>query len=216
MAFTMRRVKCAIARTMVGSYDFTIVSNNCWGAHVYQQLNIEFRTPFVGLFLQPACYLRLLANFDDLITRPLTATPESIYPRVNQMRKTRELNYPIARLGDEIEINFMHYSSMQEAEDKWHCRLSRMVKDPKRYFYKFDDIGADVADIQRFLSLPYANKICFVSKPMNLPNVVQAPADPDGAQVVDGWRLGRVSKRYFNTLRWISTRPSYMPLPSWL
>jgi uncharacterized protein (DUF1919 family) len=211
-----KEAKCAFRRLLVGACDFTIVSNNCWGGHIYRELGIEYRTPFIGLFIPAPCYLRLLRNFDALIGAPLRFIQESAYPDINQMRRERGLSYPIALLGDEVEINFMHYGSAEEAQDKWRYRSLRMAEDRTRYFFKFDD-NCDTRDhIEQFCSLPLANKICFTIKPLDLPKVVQVPVDPQTGRIVDGYILGRISKDYFNTLRWISSRPSYVPLPSLL
>ncbi len=49
-----------VLRSLVHDRELTIVSNNCWGAHVCQRLGIPYRTSFVGLFLTPDDYLRLL------------------------------------------------------------------------------------------------------------------------------------------------------------
>jgi uncharacterized protein (DUF1919 family) len=54
------RFRRQLLRMRVHDPEFTIVSNNCWGAHIYQNLGEPYRTPFVGLFLAPECYLRLL------------------------------------------------------------------------------------------------------------------------------------------------------------
>lgn len=107
----------------------------------------------------------------------------------------------------------MHYEIVDEAESKW--RRQRMVKDPGRYFFKFDDREASSEDIERFVALPLKNKVCFTAKPMSVPTVL-APEEPGLGEVIDGARLGRKSKKFFNAMRWLSTRPSYVPLPSLL
>ena len=50
----------ALLRSKVGKRCFTLISNNCWGAHIYQDLGIAYETPFVGPFLDPDSYLNLL------------------------------------------------------------------------------------------------------------------------------------------------------------
>lgn len=52
--------------------DFTIISNNCWGAFVYQKFNLQYNTPFVGLFLFAPDYIKLLKNFENMINNKLT------------------------------------------------------------------------------------------------------------------------------------------------
>ena len=52
-------------------YTSTIISNNCWGGFVYQKFNLQYRTPFVGLFIFAPDYIELLENFDTLIEKKM-------------------------------------------------------------------------------------------------------------------------------------------------
>ena len=51
--------RAALLRALAADTRFTVVSNNCWGAHIYQALGVPYATPFVGLFIPPADYLEL-------------------------------------------------------------------------------------------------------------------------------------------------------------
>lgn len=201
---------------MVGDDDFTIVSNNCWGAHVYQALGIPYATPFVGLFLDPASYLALLHDFDRLMRAELVFVDASRSAAINAWRERDKLAYPIGRLGTDVEINFQHYADAADAAGKWRRRAARMAADPTRRFFKFDDReSATDRDLEAFASLPFPHKVCFTASPRATPSVV-VPAGPGDRQVVDGVALAVRSSRYFNTLRWISTAPRWLPLPSLL
>jgi uncharacterized protein (DUF1919 family) len=203
-------------RALVGDLDFTIVSNNCWGAHIYQALDLEYATPFVGLFIPPDSYLALLRRFDELMEADLIFTAKSRSASVNAWRDGAGLTYPIALLGGEVEVNFQHYASPEEARDKWRRRAARMTRDPARLFFKFDDReGATAAQIAEFEGLPLANKVCFTASAHEVPTV-RAPAEEGQPWVIDGLSLAGVSRRYFNTLRWISSHPRWWPTPSLL
>jgi len=200
-------------RALVGRCDFTIISNNCWGAHVYQALYVEYRTPFVGLFIPPRSYLRLVQRFDSAMAAKLTFTNRSDSDAVNAWREAAGLIYPIGLLDGDIEINFQHYASQAEVQAKWCRRVERMASDPRRRFFKFDDReSATRGDIEAFCALPLANKVCFVTAPYS--GTVVAPAESGESHVMDGLTLGRISHRYFNTLRWISVLPRWVPIPS--
>lgn len=205
-----------LLRYFVGNTNFTIVSNNCWGAHIYQALNMEYLTPFVGVFLPPKSYLALLGRFDPLIRSELSFTDVSRLASLNQWRKRTGLNYPIGLLGGEVEIHFQHYASQEEARSKWQRRCRRIAPDPERLFFKFDDReGATAEDIREFCNLPLKNKVCFTHQSTGSATIV-IPGDAGDTQVRDGVALARISRRHFNTLRWISTRPVQIPLPSLL
>ena len=203
-----------ILRSLVGDMEFTIISNNCWGAHVYQALKTKYRTPFIGLFIPPGSYLELLRRFDHYIKSELTFTRESRVPALNVWRDQKGMFYPIGLLDGQVELHFQHYVGEDDARSKWRRRCQRISRNPKRLFFKFDDReGATVADIEEFCSLSFPNKVCFTRGAYAMETIV-IPGDPGTVHVCDGLALSRISQRYFNTLRWISTRSVRLPIPS--
>jgi len=205
-----------LLRYFVGNTNFTIVSNNCWGAHIYQALQMEYQTPFVGLFIPPKSYLDLLRRFDYFIRSELSFTDVSRVASVSMWRDREGLKYPIGLLGGQVEIHFQHYASQDEARAKWQRRCQRISPDPVRRFFKFDDReGATEDDIREFCSLPLAKKVCFTHRASAWQTIV-IPGEPGDTQVRDGVALARISRHHFNTLRWVSTRPAQIPLPSLL
>jgi len=210
------RAFAPLLRYFVGDTNFTIVSNNCWGAHIYQALSMEYQTPFVGLFVPPRSYLDLLRRFDYFMRSELRFTNESRMASVNIWRDREGLNYPIGLLDGQVEVHFQHYTGEEEARSKWQRRCQRISPNPGRWFFKFDDReGATADDIREFCSLPLDNKVCFTRRASSMPTIV-IPGEPDDTQVCDGVALSGISRRYFNTLRWVSTRPNQIRLPSLL
>ena len=204
----------ALLRALAADTRFTVVSNNCWGAHVYQALGIAYATPFVGLFIPPADYLELVRNLDALVGAELSFVRESRSPSVNEWRARGQIAYPIGLLGGRVEIDFQHYGSEDESRAAWRRRCARINPGPARRFFKFDDReGATAAQIAAFAALPLANKVCFTARRHATPTVL-APAAPAEDHVLDGASLAGVSRRAFNTLRWISALPKWLPLPS--
>jgi uncharacterized protein (DUF1919 family) len=206
--------RAALLRALAADAAFTVVSNNCWGAHVYQALGIPYATPFIGLFIPPADYLELVENLDAFASAELTFVRESRSASVNAWREREQLTYPIGLLGGQVEIDFQHYHSEDEARSTWTRRCRRINPDPARRFFKFDDReGASAADIAAFGALGLPNKVCFTVRRYEAPTVL-APAAPGEDHVLDGVSLANVSRRSFNTLRWISALPRWLPLPS--
>ena len=206
--------RAALLRALAADAAFTVVSNNCWGAHVYQRLGIPYATPFIGLFIPPADYLELIQNLDALAREELTFVRESRSASVNAWREREQLAYPIGLLAGRVEIDFQHYHSEDEARSTWARRCRRINPDPARRFFKFDDReGATAADIAAFGALGLPNKVCFTVRRYETPTIL-APAAPAEAHVLDGVSLANVSRRAFNTLRWISALPRWLPLPS--
>jgi uncharacterized protein (DUF1919 family) len=207
-------VRSRLLRALAGDARFTIVSNNCWGAHVYQALAVPYATPFVGLFIPPESYLTLLGDFARLVRADLAFVTESRSASVNAWREREGLAYPIGLLGGEVEIDFQHYPDEAAALRAWRRRAARIAAAPKRLFFKFDDReGATGAHIEAFSALDLPNKVCFTARAHAAPTIVVPPA-PGEDHAPDGVSLAAISRRHFNTLRWISTLPRWAPLPS--
>lgn len=190
-------------RLRLHSRDFTIVSNNCWGAHIYQQLGKPYQTPFIGLFLAPSCYLSLVNKFRWYMQQPLRFKAKSRHDYINEYREAEGLEYPIGALGN-IEIQFLHYGSEREASQKWLRRAERVCDKDSNLFFKFcDRDGCTEEQLAAFEQAPPKNKVCFVSKPM--PSLGSAVWIPSGEsdQVADGLRLSQISPAYFDAAAWI-------------
>ena len=99
-----KRISNAIERSRLHDKNFIIISNNCWGYEIYKVLGREYNTPFVGLFLFPEGYIKLLENFENCMNSELEFTSTSRYI-------LGTTNYPIGLLCGDIEIHFMHYST---------------------------------------------------------------------------------------------------------
>jgi uncharacterized protein (DUF1919 family) len=198
-------IRRGVLRARVRDRAFTIVSNNCWGAHIYQWLDEPYRTPFVGLFIAPDCYLTLLSQLRWYLKRPLVFRKRSRHDYINALRDAGGLNYPIGCFDEEVEIQFMHYSSAEEATAKWSRRLQRVVPTDDRLYIKFcDRDGCTPAQIATFDGLPFRNKVCFVSRPAPaFSSTVWIPGS-DGACVPDGLQLAKASARHFDVAAWIN------------
>jgi uncharacterized protein (DUF1919 family) len=206
-------IKTSTVRARIQKRDFTIVSNNCWGAHVYQLLGKPYTTPFVGVFVPPDCYIRLISRLRWYLAQPMRFVDSSTYDYVNAFRAQQALDYPIGCLGEDVEIQFLHYSSEEDATEKWNRRVQRITTDDSRLFFKFcDRDGCSSTQIAAFNALPLTNKVCFVSKPYpDLECAVCIPSCGDG-QVPDGLQLSRISPKHFDTAGWIcgsSTKPRW-------
>ena len=187
--------------------EFTIISNNCWGAEVYKELNLPYNTPFVGLFMPPQSFIEMLGDLPFFLSRPLRFKEISDFEIYNTNRRQQNINYPIAELAPGIEIHFLHYQSVGEAEEKWIRRLKRMNMEKSSLFIKFCDREVeDFSLIEKFSSLPYQNKVCFTVKdPKKLEHVIQIIEHYRLKEVIDGKSLYEVSKSYFDVLNWIKT-----------
>lgn len=104
--------------------DCSIISSNCVGGGIYQDLKRQYSSPTAGLFF-PAddfnIFVRRIRDWKD----GLSFTDHSKYPEL-EARRLHSKPYPIGLLNGEIEIHFLHYSSREEAAHKWNDRYSRI------------------------------------------------------------------------------------------
>ncbi len=71
--------------------------------------------------------------------QPLTFVTVSRHEHINVYRTQKDLDYPIGLLGDNVEIQFLHYHSEADAMEKWNRRLQRVAKNDEDLFFKFCD-----------------------------------------------------------------------------
>lgn len=184
--------------------DFCVISNNCWGAEVYIDRKIEYNSPFVGLFIPPLQFVKMVNNL------PVYLKLELVFIKKTKCKEYEKLHlkekYPIALLGD-IEIHFLHYKDENEAITKWKRRLGRMPLDSSNWFIKGCDGEIDnwVQYVDLWNSIPY-NKIFFSAKKRieidNLIHIIESFND----YVTDGKALYKLSKDYFDVDKWIDSK----------
>ncbi len=140
--------------------DFTVVSSNCWGGILYQDLGLKYQTPFVNQYMHAPCFLKLVKQFPKYLEMELSVSTQSKY-----ISKTT--SYPVGHLGD-IEIHFIHYTLEEDVIGKWNERKTRIHWD-KLLFVLCERDGCTVADLKEFDELP-VNKLMFTAKKYPLKN----------------------------------------------
>lgn len=183
------------ARRRLENKDFTLVSNNCWGSKVYQDLKLKYNTPFIGLFLFAPCYITLLEDFTK-IYEELEFTKTSKY-------NIKNFNYPIA-LMDDVEVHFMHYKTEKEAELKWMKRVKRI--NSENIFFQFSDRDLCTYNhLKRFNSLPYANKVCFTAKRYpELKSTIYLEEFGGEPYIGNIYQYSYIVKRHFDVVDWLN------------
>ncbi len=126
----------------------SILSNTCWGGLTYHSLSMQFRSPLINMFETEEDYLKLLRAPKDYFNKKLQ------FDRWGYTENGTP--YPICRLGD-MDLYCNHYRTMQEVEDKWYARASRINYD--NIFVMM--LAQDVRSLEAFAALPYQKKICF-------------------------------------------------------
>jgi uncharacterized protein (DUF1919 family) len=185
--------------------NFTLISNNCWGAHIYKALKRPYATPFVGLFIPPGDYLRLLPEVASIVHADIRFISSSRHEEVESFRTRRNANYPIGLLDGRIELHFMHYQSAEDAVVKWRRRTERASWESDSLFFKFcDHDGASNEQIRCFDDMSGLSRVCFVGSRLSGTNRV-VHVGCKNERVPDGGELAKVSGKYFSAVDWIAS-----------
>ena len=160
-----------IRRKRINCEDFTIISNNCWGGLVYQSYGLKYNTPTAGLFFMAEDYIRFISDIKKYLNMELYfIEPIKSHSYEVIKHKSNFGTYPIGCLGD-VEIHFLHYKTPEEAKEKWERRAKRI--NFNKILYKFNDQNNCSKELlQKFVELPFKNKICFTSKKYDVENTI--------------------------------------------
>lgn len=149
---------------------FTIISNNCWGGHVYRFFNLPYDSPTVGLYFFSEDYVKFVYNLEYYmnIVPSFISYKESKYRDILEERK--EIKCPIGII-DDIEIVFLHYQTLEEVLEKWMRRKKRIHWD--NLIFKMSEQNLSTLDLlYKFDNLPAEKKVLFTSADYGLESQV--------------------------------------------
>ncbi|RAT98710.1 DUF1919 domain-containing protein [Brevibacillus sp. Leaf182] len=170
--------------------DFSIISDNCWGAYQYKRLGLQYNTPFIWLYIRKNEYLKLLNNLSYYLSCKL------------KFIKVDGISHPVGVL-DDIKIYFNHSASEREAEDAWNRRLKKLNWD--NLFIQMTIESEEEA--YAFDKLPYKNKIAFTEKDYQLYSCFW----------ISEWEKPSVRERYEGFWQFVHTEShKYFDVVSWL
>lgn len=183
--------------------NFTIMSSNCWGGSVYEDLELPYQTPTVGLFFYAPCFMELLKDLKTTISLPLAFVEASKYDDANVFRN-ESYKYPIGKLGTDVEIHFLHYKTEAEAKDKWERRVQR-INWHNLFIACTDRDGMTPELMQAFDDLPYKNKVLFTAQ--NHPQInasVQIKPYRKNAEIGNVYKERYFITSDFNISKWFN------------
>lgn len=195
-----RQLAARIMRRRVTARDFTIISNDCWGGMAYEELGRRYDTPFVGLFLMLEDYMRLLPRLRFYCESKIKFAPQSRHEEINSWRDTIQKPYPIGRLGGDVEIQFLHYASADEAEAKWTRRAARIHWNRLLVKMCWHDDPRMEEWLREFERLPFEHKLSLVphQNPALKHSVVLRDYTTDGS--AQYWS----AHRHFDVAAWLN------------
>ena len=140
---------------------FTIISNNCWGGHVYRYFGLPYESPTVGLYFYTDEYIKFLSRLKDYIKMDLKFIPTNQSKYYEELINRNETNKIIGTLGD-VEIVFLHYKTQAEVLEKWKRRCARIHWN--HLIVKMTEQNkCSLCALQTFDDLPFEQKMVFTS-----------------------------------------------------
>jgi uncharacterized protein (DUF1919 family) len=174
----------------------TLLCNNCIGGIILHDLKQEFNTPTINLYFHAPDYIAFLERIPYYLSREITFSYSSKY-------ETTLKSYPVGKIED-IEMHFVHYDSFEEAKKKWETRAKRVNYD--NFFIIGSDKGNFTPDLlERFLKLPYKNKIFFSSKRHPANEVIFFSEYVNQVEVADMIGHDHAWNYYFDVVKWLNT-----------
>lgn len=190
----IKRFLHKINRFLYRKREFVVIADNCFGGVIYQELEVPYTSPFIGLSVHASDYVRLLSNIDYYMDLPLKFI-------------STEKNYPVGIL-DDVTLYFIHYKNEEEAIEKWERRKRRMLKIDRRHWYiEMDDRQqCKKQDLVNFHQLPYKNKLSFSIYELPYSNhICMKEKDNKNNSVVQGVLLYKYAYKYVDVLNFINT-----------
>lgn len=152
---TLRKIKGRQAidrsnRKRIRNTDVSIIASNCNGGIISHDLGLQFRSPFVNLWIEPGDFVKLLSNLEEYLQCDLVFITAGDIP------------YPVALLKD-VKIYFQHYKTEEEAESDWKKRRSRINYHNLAIVFTDRD-GCTYQMLREFDALPYPRKVVFTHR----------------------------------------------------
>ena len=173
----------------------SILSMNCFGGHIYQDIHWTYTSPTAGLFFYAEDFCSLVEDV-NILKRPVLFKPQSKWKSANDKMPYREHWYPIGYFEDtDIEIHFLHFHSENEALEKWNRRVSR---------FNYDDfiaIGFQQNEctkeiIERFSKAPVKKKVFFSNVDVKAEGVIYIDKFKDKKDSPDPYKYVNTYYKY--------------------
>lgn len=180
-------------RKRLKNTDISIIASNCNGGIISHDLGLQFKSPFVNLWMKPGDYIKLISNLEEYLRSDLNFISEE------------GISYPVAMLND-IKIYFQHFKTKEEAESCWKRRRKRINYDNIAVFFTDRD-GCTYQMLQEFDKLPYERKVAFTH--INYPELqstyyFECFANEDEVGVLSEYENERLQIRYLDQYDYVS------------
>lgn len=169
----------------------SIISNNCFAGRIYQDFNMQYSSPTVGLYMFYPDYIVFLKDIRNNLKADIVFVNNSKYPLGQDRIDKAKHKYPIGILNGNIEIHFLHYKTEEEAYRKWKARASRVDFDNLIVFGGEMDL-CKPGDVKDFFDLDFESKYFFSANPYNYENCFFIKKFQNANAIGDPYRYGDI------------------------
>lgn len=196
MEFSKKVIKNIVRRynrIRLKNSNFTIIANTCVGGLMSHELNQRFCSPMVNLAIYNHDeFFPFVEHLDYYLELPIEFVPSNYH-------------FPVGILHGEygnVEIYFVHYTSEDQALNKWRERIPRINRD--NMFLIMDGDNCSDEQVEKFSRLPIDNKVIFTMKPYpEIPSVfpITHPQFTQGSLLKNGLKDGAL--RWFEVFDYV-------------
>ena len=159
-----------IRKHFVRDKHFTIISNNCWGAHVYRYFNLPYQSPTIGMYFYGDEYVKFISDLKHYCSYDLKIIRAEESRHYNYLKTQNNTNALIGVL-DDVEIVLLHFHSPEEAIEKWRRRVDRINWD--NIILKFSEQNYVTEEqLRQVDDMTFEKKIIFTSHDYGLKSQV--------------------------------------------
>lgn len=190
-----------IKKKKLTNTDFTIISNNCFGGVVYRNNHLPYYSPTCGLFFMAPEYIKFIYNIKKYTCNVEIKKVDIEESKYAEYLKENKYDGIIGKIND-LEICFLHYNTIEEANEKWNRRSKRINWD--KIIYKFNDQNlCTYKELEEFNKFNAENKICFTAKKYENIDTIQLK-QYENEQFVKSDTKESDYKKYFDIYEYIN------------
>ena len=159
------------------------------GGQIYRHLKIQYRTPTVGLWIEPRDYLRYIDEFD-------------LIHQSNFKFLTANDGYPVAIISG-VKIHFLHYKDYNEAIEKYWSRYRRLSTRKRFFKIDFGKRGYRIEDIKKWNMMKIPNSLALYPIHIEIPGNGVHNGIAVNNWTADGAAMFNISRKYFDVFYWL-------------
>ena len=183
-------------RKQINNHDFSIISSDCIGGLVYHDLQMQFKSPTINMFIPAHSFVKLCSDLE-------------YYMDIDPVKVESTDSYPVMRIADVI-LKGVHYHSFEEMRDKWNERKKRINYDNLFMIFTTKD-GFDETLLALIDKIP-DNKVLFSNKCYEYDWCCYLPEFANEEKVGDLTRyVGVLGYKYydnhFDMINWLNGKP---------